>query len=41
MLERVWTKGNPPIVFVGVQIGATTMEHSMQVPQKIKSRAVI
>ena len=39
MLERVRTKGNPPTVLVGVQIGATTMENSRQVPQKIKSRS--
>ena len=31
---RVWRKGNPPALFVGMQVGATTMENSMEVPQK-------
>ena len=32
MLERVWRKGNPPILLVGMSIGAATMENSMEVP---------
>ena len=31
MLERVWRKGDPPTLLVGMQIGATTMETSMEV----------
>ena len=34
MLERVWRKGTPSAVLVGMQIGAATMENSMEVPQK-------
>ena len=41
MLERVWRKGNPPILSVGMQVGAATMENSMKVPQKTKNRATI
>ena len=32
MLERVWRKGNPPTLLVGIQIGTATMENSMEVP---------
>jgi len=35
-LERVLRKGNSPTLLVGMQIGAATMENSMQVSQKIK-----
>ena len=38
MLERVWRKGNPLTLLVGMQTGAATMENSMQMPQKIKTR---
>ena len=34
MLERVWGKGNPPTLLVGMYIGAATVENSMEVPQK-------
>ena len=37
MLERVKTKGNPPTLLMGTQVGATTME----TPQKTKNRAII
>ena len=36
MLERVWRKGNPPTLFVGMQVGTTTMENSIKVSQKTK-----
>ena len=36
MLERVWRKANPPTLLVGKLVGASTMENSMEVPQKIK-----
>ena len=32
MLERVWRKGNPPALLVGMQIGAASMESSMGIP---------
>ena len=33
MLERVWRKGNPPTLLVGMQIGAATMENRIEVPK--------
>ena len=35
MLERVWRKRNTIILLVGMQIGASTMENSIEIPQKI------
>ena len=32
MLERVWRKGNPLALLVGMSIDAATMENSMEVP---------
>ena len=29
MLERLWRKGNPSALLVGLQTGATTVENSM------------
>ena len=34
MLDRMRRKGNPSALLVGMQIGATTMENSMELPQK-------
>ena len=34
MLERVWTEGDPPTLLVGMQVGAATVETSMETPQK-------
>ena len=36
MLERVWRKGSPLALLVGMQIDTATMENSMEVPQKLK-----
>lgn len=36
MLERVFRKGYPPTLLVGMQIGTTTKENSMEVPQNTK-----
>ena len=36
MLERVWRKGNPPTLLVGMQTGAATMQNSMKGPLKIE-----
>ena len=38
MLERVWTTGNPLTALVEMQIGTTTMENCMEVPQKNENR---
>ena len=34
MLGRMWRKGNPPTLLVGISIGATTVENNTEVPQK-------
>ena len=36
MLERLWRKGNPSTLLVGMKTGAATVENSMEFPQKIK-----
>ena len=41
MLARMWRKGNPGTLLVGMWIGAATMENSMEVPQKPKNRTTI
>ena len=38
MLVRIRRKQNPSALLVGMQIGAATVESSMEVPQKIKNR---
>ena len=32
MLERVWRKGNPLTLLVGMQTGTATMENSVEIP---------
>ena len=34
MLERVWRKGNPPTLLVGMQTSTATMENSVEIPEK-------
>ena len=34
MLERVWRKGNPLTLLVGMQTIAATMENSVEIPLK-------
>ena len=41
MLEKVWRKGNPPALLVGMQIDTATMENSMVVPLKSKNRSTV
>ena len=41
MLVRMWRKGNPLTLLVGMQAGAATLENSMDVPQKVKKRATL
>ena len=38
---RTCRKGNPCALLVGMKIGAATVENSMEVPQKIKTRTTI
>ena len=37
MPERVWRKANPPTLLVGMQIGAATMENSMEIQKKLRT----
>ena len=39
MLERMWRKGNPLTLLVGMQVGTATLENSVEVPPKFKNRA--
>ena len=41
MLVRVQRKGSPPTLLVGMQAAATTMENSMEVPQKAEIKATL
>ena len=37
VLARMWRKGNPSALLVGVQTGAATVENSMEFSQKTKN----
>ena len=37
VIASMWRKGNPHTLLVGMQIGAATVESSMEIPQKIKN----
>ena len=37
MLERMWRKGNPSTLLVGMQTGEASVENSMEFPQKTKN----
>ena len=41
MLERVWRKGNPLTLLVGMQTGTTTAENSVEIPLKTGTRTAI
>ena len=41
VLARMWRKGIPCVMLVGVEIGAATLENSMEVSQKTKNRTTI
>ena len=36
MLERVWRKGNPLTLLVGLQTSTATMENSVEIPKKLE-----
>ena len=36
MLERLWRKGGPRTLLVGIQIGAATVQNSMEAAHKTK-----
>ena len=37
----MWRKGNPGILLIGMYIGVTTMENSMEDPQETKNRTTL
>ena len=37
MLARMWRKGNPSALLVGMQTGAIIVESSVEIPQTIKN----
>ena len=37
LLERLWRKGNPSTLWVGMQAGVATVENTMEFPQKTKN----
>ena len=41
MLERVWRKGNPLALLVGMQTNTATMENSVEIPLKSGNITVI
>ena len=41
MWARMWRKGNPLTLLVGMQAGTATLENSMEVPQKVENRAIL
>ena len=41
VLERMWKKGNPSVLLVGMQSGAVTVENNMEFPQKTKNGTAI
>ena len=38
MLERVWRKGNPLTLLMGMQTSTATMENSVEIPKKTANR---
>ena len=40
MPESMWRKGNLPTLLVGTEVGAATMENSIEVPQKTKNATI-
>ena len=41
MAERVWRKGSPPTLLLGMKVASGTVENSMEDPQKTKSRITL
>ena len=41
MLDRVWRKGNPLTVLVGMQTSTATMENSVEIPLKTGNRTAL
>ena len=41
MMERMWRKGNPLTLLVGMQTSTATMENSEEIPLKTGNRTAI
>ena len=41
LLERVWRKGNPLALLVGMQPSTATMENSVEIPLKTGNRTAV
>ena len=41
VLGRVWRKGNPPTLLVGMHVGVVTVENRMELPKKTKTGVTI
>ena len=41
MLARMWRKGNPLTLLVGMQAGTATLENGVEIPQTVESRATV
>ena len=41
MFERMWRKGSPYALLVGMDIGVVDMENSTEIPQKSKDRTIL
>lgn len=41
MLDRLWRKGGPHSLLIGMETGTTTMGNSLASPQKVKTRATM
>ena len=41
VLGRVWRKGNPPTLLVGMHVGVVTVENRMELPEKTKTGVTI
>ena len=41
MLERIWRKGNPSTLLMGMQTGEATVENSMEFPQKTRNGSAL
>ena len=39
MLKRLWKKGNPLALLVGMKTDTATMEESMETPQKTRNKS--
>ena len=41
MLVRMWKKGSPLTLLLGMQTGTATLENSIEAPQKVKNRTAL